>query len=78
MKAIVFDLDGTVLNTLDDIGTACNTALATFGLPVHPLKSYEQMVGNGFYVLLAKTTNGYQMFMIDMDDEQYYSCKTDP
>ena len=52
--ALVFDLDGTVLNTLDDIGTACNTALAAFGLPVHPLKSYEQMVGNGFYVLVQR------------------------
>ncbi|MBO4336098.1 MAG: HAD family hydrolase [Desulfovibrio sp.] len=52
--ALVFDLDGTVLNTLDDIGAACNTALAAFGLPVHPLKSYEQMVGNGFYVLVQR------------------------
>ena len=52
--ALVFDLDGTVLNTLNDIGTACNTALAAFDLPVHPLKSYEQMVGNGFYMIVKR------------------------
>lgn len=52
--ALVFDLDGTVLNTLDDIGSACNAALNAFGLPEHPLKAYEQMVGNGFYILVKR------------------------
>ena len=53
-KALVFDLDGTVLNTLDDIGNACNMALQEHGYPIHPLKAYEQMVGNGFIVLMIR------------------------
>ena len=53
-KALIFDLDGTVLNTLDDIGNACNVALKNYGYPIHNLKSYEQMVGNGFMVLMIR------------------------
>ena len=53
-KALVFDLDGTVLNTLDDIGNACNMALKKYEYPTHPLKAYEQMVGNGFIVLMIR------------------------
>ncbi|MBQ7585276.1 MAG: HAD family hydrolase [Desulfovibrionaceae bacterium] len=53
-RALVFDLDGTVLNTLDDIGNSCNFALQKFGYPTHNLKDYEQMVGNGFMVLVIR------------------------
>ncbi|MBQ7457085.1 MAG: HAD family hydrolase [Desulfovibrio sp.] len=54
-KACIFDLDGTILNTLDDLGNACNCALAHFGYPTHDLKAYEQMVGNGFLVLVIRS-----------------------
>ena len=52
--AFIFDLDGTILNTLDDIGNACNYALKKFGYDQHPLKAYEQMVGNGFIILVIR------------------------
>ncbi|MGE9984818.1 HAD family hydrolase [Desulfovibrio sp. SGI.169] len=48
MKAFIFDLDGTLLNTLEDIGRACNAVLAAHGHPAHPLAAYRRMVGNGF------------------------------
>lgn len=48
MKAFIFDLDGTLLNTLEDIGQACNAVLAAHGYPTHPLAAYRRMVGNGF------------------------------
>lgn len=48
MDAAFFDLDGTLLNTLDDIGSACNRMLAAHGFPQHPLPAYAHMVGNGF------------------------------
>lgn len=48
MDAVFFDLDGTLLNTLDDIGGACNRMLAAHGYPQHPLPAYGAMVGNGF------------------------------
>ena len=48
MKAFIFDLDGTLLDTLEDIGQACNAVLAAHGYPTHPLAAYRRMVGNGF------------------------------
>lgn len=48
MKAFIFDLDGTLLDTLEDIGRACNAMLAAHGHPVHPLPAYRRLVGNGF------------------------------
>ena len=52
--AFVFDLDGTTLNTLNDIGSACNHALQKYGYPTHPLSAYTQMVGNGFIMLVIR------------------------
>lgn len=44
---MVFDLDGTLLDTIADIGAAMNTALKMAGLPVHPTEAYRGMVGWG-------------------------------
>ncbi len=48
MKAFIFDMDGTLLDTLADIGRACNAILAAHGHPTHALPAYRRMVGNGF------------------------------
>lgn len=50
-KAAIFDLDGTLLNTLGEIATACNAALARRGYPQHPEDAYRQFVGNGAKML---------------------------
>lgn len=47
MKALIFDLDGTLADTLADIGAAMNHALESMGLPTHPLAAYAQFVGEG-------------------------------
>ena len=44
---IVFDLDGTLLNTIDDLGYACNYALEKTGYPTYPIEAYPAKVGNG-------------------------------
>lgn len=55
MKSLViFDLDGTLLNTIDDLGNACNHALNTLGYPTHALISYPAMVGNGITKLIER------------------------
>ena len=54
MKACFFDLDGTLLDTLADIGGACNAVLAAHGYPVHPVSAYRRMVGNGFPILMRR------------------------
>ncbi|MDE7241699.1 HAD family hydrolase [Desulfovibrio sp.] len=48
MDAAFFDLDGTLLDTLADIGSACNRMLAAHGFPQHAVPAYATMVGNGF------------------------------
>jgi phosphoglycolate phosphatase len=47
IRGVIFDLDGTLLDSLADIGTAMNDALARHGLPPHPLSAYLQLVGEG-------------------------------
>ena len=47
VKAVIFDLDGTLLDTLADIGTGLNTALCRFGFEEHPIVSYRQRIGHG-------------------------------
>lgn len=51
---IIFDLDGTLLNTIDDLGYACNYALAKMGYPTHPIESYPAKVGNGINNLIRR------------------------
>ena len=53
-KLMIFDLDGTLLNTIDDLGTAANHTLAELGLPQHTLDEYRLMVGNGMRKLIMR------------------------
>lgn len=53
-KLVIFDLDGTLLNTLADLGTACNHALKTFGYAEHAISTYNNLVGNGVRRLVEK------------------------
>ena len=51
-KAVIFDLDGTLLNTLDDLEAATNYALAQHGLPARTTDEVRQFVGNGIRNLI--------------------------
>jgi len=53
-RLVIFDLDGTLLNTIADLGKACNYALGEMGFPVHELDSYPFMVGNGVMRLIER------------------------
>ena len=44
-KAVLFDLDGTLLDTLADIAYSMNAVLVNAGLPVHPVEAYREFVG---------------------------------
>ncbi len=46
-KAVLFDLDGTLLDTLEDIADSANHVLAGRGFPTHPTKAYREAVGQG-------------------------------
>lgn len=53
-QLLIFDLDGTLLNTITDLGKACNYALETMGFATHPIQAYAYMVGNGVRNLMKK------------------------
>ena len=53
-KLVIFDLDGTLLNTIDDLGEATNYALKNAGYPTHTIASYPYFVGNGVTKLLER------------------------
>jgi phosphoglycolate phosphatase len=53
-EAVLFDLDGTLLDTLEDLGDSMNAALASLGFPPHSLKSYRYFVGDGVRVLALR------------------------
>ena len=50
-KVVIFDLDGTLLDTLCDLGDSLNRMLEHFGYPTHPYDKIKEMVGNGATVL---------------------------
>ncbi len=54
LRAVLFDLDGTLLDTLDDIGGAMNLVLARCGLKQYPLSAYRNFVGDGAEVLVRR------------------------
>lgn len=53
-KLVIFDLDGTLLNTIYDLGEACNYALRKMGFSQHPIPAYNYMVGNGIRKLMER------------------------
>jgi phosphoglycolate phosphatase len=54
IRAFLFDLDGTLVDSLGDIGAAMNGALASLGFPTHPLEAYRDFVGEGVEVLARR------------------------
>ena len=46
-NAVIFDLDGTLLDTLDDIADSVNAALRRMNFPIHSIEMYKTMVGDG-------------------------------
>ena len=53
-RAAIFDLDGTLLDTLDDLADSANEALAAAGLPAHPVDAYRTFVGDGINTLVQR------------------------
>ena len=76
-KLVIFDLDGTLLDTIKDLGTATNYALAKHNYPVHNLEIYNTLVGNGVKKLIeralpqeAKTEENIETLLADF--KEYY------
>ena len=53
-NTIIFDLDGTLVDSLSDIAEAANSALAALGFPAHPKEKYRRFVGDGLTTLAER------------------------
>jgi phosphoglycolate phosphatase len=53
-RAVLFDLDGTLLDTLDDLGDSINRALVRLGFPTHGRESFRYFVGEGARMLVER------------------------
>ncbi|MEE4242018.1 MAG: HAD family hydrolase [Desulfopila sp.] len=55
-SSVIFDLDGTLLDTLEDLADAGNKVLMQSGYPTHPVEAYKYFVGDGLQALIEKIT----------------------
>lgn len=53
-EAVLFDLDGTLIDTLNDIGDAVNRVLSKKGFPTHAISAYREFVGDGSRTLIER------------------------
>ena len=73
IKAIIFDLDGTLIDSVTDLANSVNYTLAKIGLPGHTTKEIKSFVGDGVQKLIKRSlgqTHGYKFsdaFTIFMD-----------
>ena len=82
MKSLIlFDLDGTLLDTLEDLSEAVNHALALRGLPLHTVEEYRHMVGHGVRNLVQQALpSGVDDTLVDAalaDFKDYYQAHID-
>lgn len=59
-RTLIFDLDGTLLDTLEDLADAVNHALEAYGLPTHSYPAVRMMVGNGVRNLVIRAVGSEQ------------------
>lgn len=71
IDTIIFDLDGTLLDTLTDLTNSVNYAMDCYGFPAHTEQSVRQMVGNGVAVLIERAIPQGRDF------PQYENCLKD-
>ncbi len=65
IKAVLFDLDGTLVNSIYDIGGAMNVALESLGQPTFPIEQYYKMVGNGMKKLCQRALAEDQQHLLE-------------
>lgn len=76
LKAVIFDLDGTILDTLEDLKNSVNFALSKNGLPVRTIDEIRAFVGNGIRLLMERAvpenTNDELLERCFLDFKKHY------
>ena len=70
--AVLFDLDGTLLDTLQDLADSTNTVLADCGFPTHDTDAYRTFVGDGVTKLFQR------VLPPNVRREEVIACRTSP
>ena len=76
-ETIVFDLDGTLLDTLDDLWAAVNSALKKFGLPLRSKEEVRSFIGNGIVKLMQRASGELEGPLFDgvlAEFKRYYGA----
>ncbi len=78
IKLAIFDLDGTLINSLQDLANAVNYTLKLHGYPLHELDEFKYFVGNGMFELLRRSLpddmkSDEYVLSIKPDFEKHYS-----
>ncbi len=78
IKLVIFDLDGTLLDTIEDLASATNYALSKEGFATHEVEAYRGFVGNGIKVLFEKAlgsdnANDENVMKVQTHFKKYYS-----
>lgn len=70
-KAVIFDLDGTLINSLNDLADSVNKVLASYNLPTYNIESYKYRVGNGIRKLMERSLPADKQNLLDEALEKF-------
>ncbi|MCG3716825.1 HAD hydrolase-like protein, partial [Aliarcobacter butzleri] len=64
-KTLIFDLDGTLLDSIEDIAVSMNKVLESLNLPIHKIEDYKYFVGSGVDVLVENALGNHSQEIKD-------------
>jgi phosphoglycolate phosphatase len=71
IEAVLFDLDGTLVDSLGDLGSSVNHVLADLGLPTHSIDSYRLRIGDGSRTMLSRALPEDRQELLDQAVESF-------
>lgn len=71
VKAVLFDLDGTLINSIDDLADSVNHTLGALGYPTHETEKYKYFIGNGMRKLIERALGARETEVVDRVLEKF-------
>ncbi len=78
IRAIIFDLDGTLTNSLELLSNLTNDILISYGLSSYPVENYKQFVGNGIGKLVERVLTDKNLYLKNEFMDTLLTKMTDP